>query len=118
MASPNAVVWRASLNMWAQGKQARRTRSSSPLGQLFDHGCDALSVHLLVGNVQVSVGQGHEMTGGAGARLCWGHSVCSRLWQRGVGGQGALWCWQTVERGADPLGAPRTLQRIQHWCRQ
>ena len=24
------------------GKQARRTNSSSPLGQLFDHGCDAL----------------------------------------------------------------------------
>jgi ethanolaminephosphotransferase len=29
------------------GKQARRTKSSSPLGQLFDHGCDALSVHLI-----------------------------------------------------------------------
>ncbi len=26
------------------GKQARRTQSSSPLGQLFDHGCDAISV--------------------------------------------------------------------------
>lgn len=26
------------------GKQARRTSSSSPLGQLFDHGCDALNV--------------------------------------------------------------------------
>lgn len=25
------------------GKQARRTNSSSPLGQLFDHGCDAIS---------------------------------------------------------------------------
>ncbi len=25
------------------GKQARRTGSSSPLGQLFDHGCDANS---------------------------------------------------------------------------
>uniref|UniRef100_A0A7S0X1J6 Ethanolaminephosphotransferase n=1 Tax=Chlamydomonas leiostraca TaxID=1034604 RepID=A0A7S0X1J6_9CHLO len=38
------------------GKQARRTRSSSPLGQLFDHGCDALSVHLLLGNTQVAIG--------------------------------------------------------------
>ncbi|CAK4071006.1 unnamed protein product [Aphanomyces euteiches] len=28
------------------GKQARRTGSSSPLGQLFDHGCDALSTFL------------------------------------------------------------------------
>src|SRR5262245_21781737 len=25
------------------GKQARRTRSSSPLGELFDHGCDAMT---------------------------------------------------------------------------
>lgn len=25
------------------GKQARRTGSSSPLGELFDHGCDAVS---------------------------------------------------------------------------
>jgi ethanolaminephosphotransferase len=28
------------------GKQARRTKSSSPLGQLFDHGCDALALLL------------------------------------------------------------------------
>eukprot|EP00245_Coleochaete_scutata_P018530 TRINITY_DN9703_c0_g1_i1.p1 TRINITY_DN9703_c0_g1~~TRINITY_DN9703_c0_g1_i1.p1 ORF type:complete len:393 (-),score=31.94 TRINITY_DN9703_c0_g1_i1:889-2067(-) len=28
------------------GKQARRTNSSSPLGELFDHGCDALSCTL------------------------------------------------------------------------
>lgn len=26
------------------GKQARRTNSSSPLGELFDHGCDSLSI--------------------------------------------------------------------------
>ena len=26
------------------GKQARRTGSSSPLGQMFDHGCDAFSI--------------------------------------------------------------------------
>lgn len=25
------------------GKQARRTKSSSPLGQLFDHGCDSFT---------------------------------------------------------------------------
>ena len=25
------------------GKQARRTGASSPLGQLFDHGCDAMT---------------------------------------------------------------------------
>lgn len=27
------------------GKQARRTQSSSPLGQLFDHGCDAANAN-------------------------------------------------------------------------
>lgn len=30
------------------GKQARRTNSSSPLGELFDHGCDALSIVFVV----------------------------------------------------------------------
>jgi phosphatidylglycerophosphate synthase len=30
------------------GKQARRTGSSSPLGQLFDHGCDTLSCAMVV----------------------------------------------------------------------
>ena len=30
------------------GKQARRTKSSSPLGMLFDHGCDAINCVLLV----------------------------------------------------------------------
>lgn len=37
------------------GKQARRTKSSSPLGQLFDHGCDALSVNLLLANIACSL---------------------------------------------------------------
>jgi phosphatidylglycerophosphate synthase len=33
------------------GKQARRTKSSSPLGQLFDHGCDGINTlifHILL----------------------------------------------------------------------
>ena len=30
------------------GKQARRTGNSSPLGLLFDHGCDAFSMGLQV----------------------------------------------------------------------
>jgi phosphatidylglycerophosphate synthase/branched-subunit amino acid transport protein len=33
------------------GKQARRTKSSSPLGQLFDHGCDSFSVTFLICSV-------------------------------------------------------------------
>eukprot|EP01016_Furgasonia_blochmanni_P057039 TRINITY_DN983_c0_g1_i20.p1 TRINITY_DN983_c0_g1~~TRINITY_DN983_c0_g1_i20.p1 ORF type:complete len:315 (+),score=41.70 TRINITY_DN983_c0_g1_i20:465-1409(+) len=31
----------------ADGKQARKTKSSSPLGLLFDHGCDALNVTVI-----------------------------------------------------------------------
>jgi phosphatidylglycerophosphate synthase len=30
------------------GKQARRTKGSSPLGQLFDHGCDSFSTSFLI----------------------------------------------------------------------
>jgi ethanolaminephosphotransferase len=30
------------------GKQARRTGSSSPLGQMFDHGCDAITFNLCI----------------------------------------------------------------------
>eukprot|EP00474_Spongospora_subterranea_P009222 CRZ09680.1 hypothetical protein [Spongospora subterranea] len=30
------------------GKQARRTKSSSALGQLFDHGCDSINITLLI----------------------------------------------------------------------
>lgn len=37
------------------GKQARRTKSSSPLGQLFDHGCDALSVNILLAMIGCSM---------------------------------------------------------------
>jgi phosphatidylglycerophosphate synthase len=37
------------------GKQARRTGSSSPLGQLFDHGCDAVTCVCLGINVSTAV---------------------------------------------------------------
>ena len=42
------------------GKQARRTKTSSPLGQLFDHGCDALAVHLVLVSMITSLQTGHE----------------------------------------------------------
>jgi phosphatidylglycerophosphate synthase len=29
------------------GKQARRTGTSSPLGELFDHGCDAINMMVI-----------------------------------------------------------------------
>lgn len=48
-AAPNWVYLVVAFNIWLyqtldniDGKQARRTRSSSPLGELFDHGCDSL----------------------------------------------------------------------------
>ncbi|XP_061543625.1 choline/ethanolaminephosphotransferase 1b isoform X2 [Phycodurus eques] len=37
------------------GKQARRTNSSSPLGELFDHGCDSLSTVFVVLGTSVAV---------------------------------------------------------------
>jgi phosphatidylglycerophosphate synthase len=40
------------------GKHARRTKSSSPLGQLFDHGCDSFSVTFLILSVCQSVCMG------------------------------------------------------------
>lgn len=52
---PSWCFYYAAFCLWAystldaiDGKQARRTQSSSPLGQLFDHGCDAFSVSFLV----------------------------------------------------------------------
>ncbi|RKP22804.1 CDP-alcohol phosphatidyltransferase-domain-containing protein [Syncephalis pseudoplumigaleata] len=47
---PNWVYYSAALGIWIyqsfdaiDGKQARRTGTSGPLGELFDHGCDALN---------------------------------------------------------------------------
>lgn len=40
------------------GKQARRTGSSSPLGELFDHGCDSLSTVFVALAACVTVGLG------------------------------------------------------------
>ncbi|XP_069797374.1 choline/ethanolaminephosphotransferase 1-like isoform X2 [Narcine bancroftii] len=37
------------------GKQARRTHSSSPLGELFDHGCDSLSTVFVVLGICIAV---------------------------------------------------------------
>ncbi|NWS76441.1 CEPT1 ethanolaminephosphotransferase, partial [Crotophaga sulcirostris] len=37
------------------GKQARRTNSSTPLGELFDHGCDSLSTVFVVLGTCVAV---------------------------------------------------------------
>ena len=41
------------------GKQARRTASSSPLGELLDHGCDSLSTLFVALATCVAVQLGH-----------------------------------------------------------
>lgn len=41
------------------GKQARRTNSSSPLGELFDHGCDAVSTVFVAVGTCISCGIGY-----------------------------------------------------------
>lgn len=40
------------------GKQARRTKTSSPLGQLFDHGCDGINTLFFFIQMWQSFGQG------------------------------------------------------------
>lgn len=42
------------------GKQARRTGSSSPLGELFDHGCDALNCSFAAVLQATTLGLGHS----------------------------------------------------------
>ncbi|XP_055339012.1 cholinephosphotransferase 1-like [Paramacrobiotus metropolitanus] len=42
------------------GKHARRTNTSSPLGELFDHGCDALSTLFVVVGICITLKLGEE----------------------------------------------------------
>ncbi|XP_044737350.1 cholinephosphotransferase 1 isoform X6 [Chrysoperla carnea] len=44
------------------GKQARRTGTSSPLGELFDHGCDSLSTIFVAISACISVQLGYHPT--------------------------------------------------------
>lgn len=41
------------------GKQARRTGTSSPLGELFDHGCDSISTVFVALSACIAVQLGH-----------------------------------------------------------
>lgn len=43
------------------GKQARRTNTSSPLGELFDHGCDAVSTVFVGLGTTVALNMGKEL---------------------------------------------------------
>ena len=52
-------VWAYSTLDAIDGKQARRTKSSSPLGQLFDHGCDSFSTAFFI----LAIGQALKLQG-------------------------------------------------------
>eukprot|EP01137_Pigoraptor_chileana_P016880 Opistho-2@74082 len=43
------------------GKQARRTKTSSPLGEMFDHGCDSVSIAFLVYGTGIALKLGPTM---------------------------------------------------------
>ena len=45
----------------ADGKQARRLNASSPLGQLFDHGCDAINEVFILLVLSSACGTGHNV---------------------------------------------------------
>ncbi|KDD76107.1 hypothetical protein H632_c352p0 [Helicosporidium sp. ATCC 50920] len=51
------------------GKQARRTGTSSPLGQLFDHGCDALAVVVITATLTTSFNLGHGLRPAGGCLI-------------------------------------------------
>lgn len=68
-----SVFWYLHLDC-LDGKQARRTKSSSPLGQLFDHGCDALSVHLILTVIAATLSIGiswKAVVGSLGVMIPW-----------------------------------------------
>ena len=54
------------------GKQARKTNSSSPLGQLFDHGLDGISWTIVSMNAVSLLGLGLTFKGVLWMLSCWG----------------------------------------------
>ncbi|KAI8144776.1 hypothetical protein BJV82DRAFT_606218 [Fennellomyces sp. T-0311] len=64
---PNWLYLSAAAGIWlystfdnVDGRQARRTKSSSPLGELFDHGCDALNTIFSSVIQAAALGSGHS----------------------------------------------------------
>ncbi|KAI8147685.1 CDP-alcohol phosphatidyltransferase-domain-containing protein [Fennellomyces sp. T-0311] len=72
--APNWIYFSFAAGLWlystfdnVDGKQARRTGTSSPLGELFDHGCDALNTTFVAILQCAALGLGH--TGNAATVL-------------------------------------------------
>lgn len=66
--TPSWVYWGLGIGIFVyqtldaiDGKQARRTNSSSPLGELFDHGCDAVTCGLLVLSILLTLDVGSSV---------------------------------------------------------
>ncbi|KAI8082891.1 CDP-alcohol phosphatidyltransferase-domain-containing protein [Halteromyces radiatus] len=57
-----AGLWLYSTFDNVDGKQARRTGTSSPLGELFDHGCDALNCTCVALLQAAALGLGHSFS--------------------------------------------------------
>lgn len=69
-AGPAWIYFSFSLGLWlystfdnVDGRQARRTGTSSPLGELFDHGCDALNCSFGAIVQMAALGIGHSYQG-------------------------------------------------------
>lgn len=66
-AGPSWIYFSFAIGLWlystfdnVDGKQARRTGTSSPLGELFDHGCDAINCSFAAVLQATAVGLGHS----------------------------------------------------------
>ncbi|CAO3672783.1 unnamed protein product [Rhizopus stolonifer] len=64
---PSWLYFSFAIGLWlystfdnVDGKQARRTNSSSPLGELFDHGCDAVNCSFAAILQAAALGAGHS----------------------------------------------------------
>lgn len=55
-----AGIWLYSTFDNVDGRQARKTKTSSPLGELFDHGCDALNTMFSAVLQASAIGSGHS----------------------------------------------------------
>ncbi|KAI8983801.1 CDP-alcohol phosphatidyltransferase-domain-containing protein [Pilobolus umbonatus] len=67
-AGPSWIYFSFALGLWlystfdnVDGKQARRTGTSSPLGELFDHGCDAVNCSFAPILQATAMGTGHSV---------------------------------------------------------
>jgi ethanolaminephosphotransferase len=68
-AGPAWMYYSFAIGLWlystfdnVDGRQARRTGTSSPLGELFDHGCDALNCSFAAIIQMSGLGLGHSQT--------------------------------------------------------